>query len=124
MNAKAASGDIHRQAVMLVAPVEVIQAIQGAAASSDMLWGNPKPMVGSLSPLDDPLGSVPIDQICHTVTVVFQTGTAGIAFAAALVKFVREMNKSAELRDVRSGKTISHVEPNTTSKEVSDAIVK
>jgi hypothetical protein len=69
-----------------------------------------------LNPLDDPLGAIPIDYICHIATIILQTVTAGATFASAVVTVVSQLKKPVQLRDTKT-KVVITVRPGTTSKQ-------
>ena len=110
------------KAVNLIAPDDVLAAIQAEASSGDILWSESEPMNSPLNPLDDPLGGIPLDYICHVVTVVLQTGTAGATFATAVAKLVSQMKKSVQVRDTKTNEIVITVTPGTPSKEIEDSI--
>ena len=49
------------KSVTLVAPEDMLKAIQAAVPVDDVLWSDSEPMDSPLNPLDDPLGGIPID---------------------------------------------------------------
>ena len=110
------------QSVTLIAPDDVLAAIQAEASSGDILWSESEPMNSPLNPLDDPLGGIPLDYICHVVTVVLQTGTAGATFATAVAKLVSQLKKPVQVRDAKTNEIVITVKPGTPSKEIEDSI--
>ncbi|NEV00103.1 hypothetical protein [Bradyrhizobium uaiense] len=110
------------QSLTIVAPEDVLEGIQAALPGDEILWSDREPMDSPLNPLDDPLGGIPIDYICHIVTIVLQTGTAGATFASAVVKLVNLLKKPVQVRDTKTNKLVITVKPGTTTKQLEDAI--
>jgi hypothetical protein len=110
------------RSLTLIAPEDVLEAIQADIPGDEVLWSDREPMDSPLNPLDDPLGGIPIDYICHIATIVLQTGTAGATFASAVVKLVSLLKKPVQVRDTKTNKVAITVQLGTTTKQVEDAL--
>ncbi len=108
--------------VNIIGPKDYLDAIKAKTPAEEILWGDSEPMRSPLNPLDDPLGAIPIDYYCHIATVLFQTGTAGIVFASAVIDLVRKLGKPIQIRDAKTDKNLITVSPETDAKQIEEAI--
>lgn len=111
-----------RNSVNIVADELILKEMQAQIATEYVLWSDTEPMGNTLNPLDDPLGGISIDGVCHVATVVFETATSAVLFAEALVRLLIQHGKLVDLRETRSNKHLMTVGQDTKPEEIVDAI--